>query len=143
MAFNPLTGIKFGDLQKNVVVAITSATEGLVTYNAETKVYTINTAVAGVYTLVYTLTDNLGNELVQERKLTITDGTETGTFVILNGDFSTDQLTAMAQPATTGWGWHGNGSFNTIIQDGVAKIDVLDTWNLYATATNSTCKTAS
>ncbi|MFA5007218.1 MAG: immunoglobulin-like domain-containing protein [Candidatus Izemoplasmatales bacterium] len=129
--FNPLTGIKYGDLQKNVSIAVSSATEGLVTYNAETKVYAVNTATAGTYVLVYTLVDSFGNELVQERTLVVTDGSETGTFGILNGDFAVDQLTPMAQPATTGWGWHGNGSFLVSITEGVAKLDVYDDWNLF------------
>jgi hypothetical protein len=130
-AFNPLTGIKFGDLQKNISIVVSSATEGLVLYNETTKVYSLNTTVAGTYTLVYTLTDPMGNELVQERTVVITDGTEAGTWTILNGDFAVDQLTAIAQPATTGWGWHGSGQFNTVIQNGVAKIDMFDPWNLF------------
>lgn len=127
--FNPLTGIKFGDMQKFPTLVITSDTEGLVINNAGT--YTINTAVPGQYVLTYTITDSHGNESVFLRDLFITEGTQTGTFTILNGDFAVDQLTATPQPATTGWGWHGNGQFNAVIQDGVAKIDVFDNWNLF------------
>ena len=129
--FDPHAGIKFGDLQKNPNLTISSETAGLVTYNETTKKYEVNTAVAGQYVLTYTLTDSLGNESIYVRDLFITDGPETGTFQVVNGDFEVEQLTAMAQPATTGWGWHGSGVFNIEIRNGVAKIDVLDHWNLF------------
>mgnify|MGYP000997871092 FL=1 len=118
-AFNPLTGIKFGDMQKLPMLVITSDTEGLVTNNAGT--YTINTAVAGQYVLIYTITDSLGNESVFQRDLFITEGPQATAFELVNADFETEQLTATPQPATTGWGWHGSGQFVASIQDGVAK----------------------
>ncbi len=129
--FNPLTGIKYGDAAKSPTVVITSETVGLVTYDAGTKTYTIDTSVAGQYVLTYTVTDIHGNETVLNRKLTVTDGSETSDFTILNGDFAVHQSTPYAEPAVDGWGWKGNGSFNTEIKDGVAIIDVYDTWTLY------------
>jgi hypothetical protein len=70
--FNPLTGVKYGDLSRLPQLVITSATEGLVTYDPVTKLYTINTATVGEYVLIYTLTDQQGNVTVFERPLSVT-----------------------------------------------------------------------
>jgi hypothetical protein len=69
--FDPMAGIKVGDSSKSPVVVITSTTVGLVTYNSETGVYSVDTTVAGTYTLTYTVTDMFGNETVYDRTLTI------------------------------------------------------------------------
>ena len=126
--FDPLSGIKVGDSAKVPNVAISSATAGLVTYDAGTGLYTIDTSVAGTYTLTYTVTDMYGNETVYDRTLVVTDGTEQSSLQVVNGDFTTDQATPYAQPAEAGWGWHGSGSFLTYIENGMATIDVYNTW---------------
>ncbi|XFA99023.1 immunoglobulin-like domain-containing protein [Candidatus Izemoplasma sp. B36] len=130
-AFNPLTGVKVGDNAKLPEVAISSTTVGLVTYDAINDEYTIDTSVAGTYTLTYTVTDIYGNETVYDRTLVITDGTETSDFAVINGDFEIVQETPYSQPAEDGWGWHGSGSFLTYIKEGLATIDVFDTWRLF------------
>lgn len=46
---------------------------------------------------------------------------------LINGDFSTEQVNPIPQPATTGWGWHGDGTFTVDIPggpDGKATINV-------------------
>ena len=125
--FNPLSGVKVGDQAKLPTVVITSATVGLVTYDALTGLYTVDTSVAGSYVLTYTVTDIYGNETVLERALVVTDGTEVSDFVVTNGDFEADQ----EAPDTLAWGWHGSGSFITTIEGGVATIDVFDTYRLF------------
>ncbi|MBI9009944.1 MAG: DUF5011 domain-containing protein [Tenericutes bacterium] len=129
--FDPMSGVKVGDNAKLPEVTISSLTAGLVTMDALTGLYTVDTTTAGTYVLTYTVTDIYGNETVYDRNLVIYDGTETPTFTVTNGDFETEQLTAYAQPAVLGWGWHGSGSFFTEIRNGVATIDVYDTWNVY------------
>ncbi|MDD3712331.1 MAG: DUF5011 domain-containing protein [Candidatus Izemoplasmatales bacterium] len=129
--FNPLTGVRYGDNTKLPAVTITSVTEGLVTYDALTGLYTINTTVAGSYVLTYTVTDMFGNELIYNRNFVVTDGSESSSLAVINGDFTTDQLVAMPQPAETGWGWHGSGVFTTVIEGGVATIDVFNTWEVF------------
>jgi hypothetical protein len=69
--FNPLTGVKYGDFTKVPTLVISNETAGLVTLNE--GVYTIDTSVVGTYTLVYTVTDWLGNEAIFNRTLTITE----------------------------------------------------------------------
>lgn len=78
----------------------------------------------GEYTLVYKLKDASGNETTLERVITVVQGLVPSTLVIVNGDFEEEQLTALPQPASTGWGWHGAGNFTALIKDGVAKIEV-------------------
>ncbi|PKK94832.1 MAG: hypothetical protein CVV60_04460, partial [Tenericutes bacterium HGW-Tenericutes-5] len=70
-AFNPMTGVLVGDSSKLPTVVISSETVGLVTFNSETGLYTINTTVVGTYTLTYTVTDMYGNETVYNRTLVI------------------------------------------------------------------------
>ena len=71
VVFNPLTGIMVGDSAKNPSVVITSATAGLVTYDAGTNTYTVDTSVVGEYVLIYTVTDIYGNETVYNRNLSV------------------------------------------------------------------------
>jgi hypothetical protein len=129
--FDPMSGVRVGDSSKLPTVVISSATEGLVTYDALTGLYTVDTTTAGTYTLTYTVTDAFGNETVLDRTLVVYDGTEASSLAVVNGDFSVDQTTPYAQPAVDGWGWHGSGSFITSILEGVAKIDVFNTWHLF------------
>jgi hypothetical protein len=72
-----------------------------------------------------------GNETVHNRTLVITDGTETSSLNVVNGDFEIEQLTPYSQPAVDGWGWHGSGNFLTYIENGMVHIDVYDTWRLF------------
>ena len=86
----------------------------------------------GTYQVVYELTDRSGNTFEAVREVTVVPGEGLpSTFVVVNGDFEIDQLTPYGQPATQGWGWHGSGSFDTFIQDGVANIVVFDTWTQF------------
>ena len=115
--FNPLQGITIRDnLDK------------LLTVNDIVVTGSVNTAVLGEYTLTYTIQDASGNEAVYTRKVEVIEGTEMlqNTFTLVNGDFSIDQPTATPQPATTGWGWHGGGTFTVTIAEGIAKIDVIN-----------------
>ncbi|PKK92675.1 MAG: hypothetical protein CVV61_08515, partial [Tenericutes bacterium HGW-Tenericutes-6] len=127
-SFNPLNGVRYGDSSKLPYLTITSTTPGLVTYSSETGLYTVDTTVAGTYVLTYTVTDMYGNETVYDRTLVVTDGTESSSLQVINGDFTVDQTVPLPQPAETGWGWHGSGSFITTILEGIAKIDVFNTW---------------
>ena len=129
--FNPMAGVRVGDSTKLPTVVISSVTPGLVTYDEITKAYVVDTTVAGTYILTYTLTDMYGNETIYERTLVVTDGTEASSLVVVNGDFTVEQLVPYAQPAVDGWGWHGSGSFLTYIQDGMATIDVFNTINVF------------
>ncbi len=94
---------------------------------------TVDTAVPGDYTLIYSLTDRQGNVTEKQVTIIVTEagGELPNSFVLVNSDFEIEQLTPLAQPATTGWGWHGSGQFTTEIKDGVVTIDVFDTWNMF------------
>ncbi len=120
--FEPLLGVKVFDLIDKSLTPEDIVITG-----------TVDTAVPGDYTLVYTLTDRQGNVTEKEIQVIVTEegGGLPNTFVLVNSDFETEQLTPTAQPATTGWGWHGSGQFNTEIKDGMAKIDVFETWNMF------------
>ena len=111
--FDPLAGITVSD---NMDVDLT--VDDIVITG------TVDSATPGEYVLTYTLEDASGNEAVVTRTITVADGLAPSTFVVLNGDFETEQLTPYPQPAEAGWGWHGAGVFSIMIQDGVAKIDV-------------------
>ncbi len=78
----------------------------------------------GVYELTYTLTDSSGNSTSITRRVVVSGELIPSTIVLVNGDFEEDQLVAVGQPATTGWGWHGAGNFTITIQDGVAKFEI-------------------
>lgn len=86
----------------------------------------VNVAVVGEYEITYEVTDKAGNKTKHVRKITVTDQLIPSNLVIINGDFATEQLTPLPQPAATGWGWHGGGVFNAQIKDGIVSIDVLN-----------------
>ena len=113
--FNPLTGITVSD-NMDIHLSI----EDLVITG------TVDITKPGEYVLTYTLTDASGNQTVVTRTITVLSGLAPSTWLVVNGDFSTDQLAPLPQPAETGWGWHGNGIFSAIIEKGVAKIDIRD-----------------
>ena len=100
--FNPVQGVTIRD---NVDKTLTN--DNIVVTG------TVNTAVVGEYTLTYKIKDAANNEATYTRKVMVIDSAEmlSNTFVLVNNDFAIDQLTPMAQPATTGWGWHGAGTF--------------------------------
>ncbi len=116
-AFNPLQGVTIRDnYDKNLTndnIVVTGS---------------VNTAVAGEYTLTYSIKDAANNESTYTRKVEVIESAEmlSNTFVLVNNDFAIDQLTPMAQPATTGWGWHGAGTFTIAIQNGIATINVVN-----------------
>jgi hypothetical protein len=92
----------------------------------------VDIVIPGDYHLVYTLTDRQGN--VFEKEVTVTVYESEGyvlptNFVIFNSDFEEDQTASAA--AGTGWGWHGSGQWNIEIVDGVAVIDVFETWTRF------------
>ncbi|MDF2698928.1 MAG: hypothetical protein K0Q49_484 [Haloplasmataceae bacterium] len=63
---------------------------------------TVNTAVAGTYTLTYTLADSAGNDTSVTRVVTVKEFEYFDTTSIKNGDFS--------EPFTTAWSeWHNGG----------------------------------
>lgn len=113
--FNPVQGVTIRD---NVDKTLTN--DNIVVTG------TVNTAVVGEYTLTYKIKDAANNEATYTRKVMVIDSANmlSNTFVLVNNDFAIDQLTPMAQPATTGWGWHGAGTFTIAIQNGIATINV-------------------
>ncbi|MDP3129796.1 MAG: DUF5011 domain-containing protein, partial [Bacillota bacterium] len=120
--FDPFLGITVTDNKDGGLTLSDIVLTGLDTFDAATP---------GVYSITYTITDNSGNETVVVRTVTVVVGVGEPSWLVENGDFTKDQLVPYPQPATTGWGWHGNSQFNIAIQNGVAKIDVYDTWNLF------------
>ncbi|MDZ4196545.1 MAG: carbohydrate binding domain-containing protein, partial [Candidatus Izemoplasmatales bacterium] len=132
--FDPHAGIKVGDAAKLPQLVISSATEGLVSFNATTKKYEVSTVQAGTFILVYTVTDIHGNSTVHERKLVITDGTEASSLLVPNSNFDIDfpKAAAKQNPPATEWGWHSSteGQFYTEIKDGQAIIEVGNTGNV-------------
>ena len=80
----------------------------------------------GNYTQTYSITDASGNVATYERSIKVValDQIPTSEVVIANADFSVDQSNPMPQPAETGWGWHGAGTFTAKIEDGMATINV-------------------
>lgn len=113
--FNPLQGVTIRD---NV--------DKLLTLDDIEVTGTVNTAVIGEYTLTYTIEDAAGNEAVYERVIFVIDEADMldNTFVVINGDFEEDQLAPLPQPAQTGWGWHGTGTFTIAIEEGIATVNV-------------------
>ncbi|MBU1143176.1 MAG: DUF5011 domain-containing protein [Firmicutes bacterium] len=112
-AFDPLTGITVSDNQDVDLTVDDIVITG-----------TVDNTTAGEYVLTYTLEDASGNEVVVTRTITVLDGLVPSTWLVVNGDMEIEQLTPYAQPAELGWGWHGAGTFNAQIKDGVAKIDI-------------------
>ena len=113
--FDPLDGVTVSDNQDITLTPADIVITG-----------TVNVNEIGEYILTYTLSDESGNEVIVTRTITVVSGLVPSTWLILNGDFEEEQLTAMPQPAETGWGWHGAGVFTAQIKDGVAKIDIKD-----------------
>jgi|GEM_PF-972694 len=88
---------------------------------------TVDVTKPGTYTLVYSVSDKTGNTTEVTRVITVTSDLIPSNLVIINGDFSEAQEAAIPQPATTGWGWHGAGTFSVSIpggSDGCATIDI-------------------
>ena len=112
-AFDPLQGVTITD---NMDINLT------VNDIVVTGVVDINTI--GEYVLTYTLTDAAYNETVMTRTITVVSGIAPSSWLVVNGDFETEQLAPLPQPAETGWGWHGAGAFTASIQGGMAVIDV-------------------
>lgn len=112
-AFDPLQGVTVSD---NMDVDIT-VDDIIITG-------TVDSNTPGTYVLTYTLSDASYNETVLTRTITVIDGIVPSTWLVVNGDFETEQLTPMPQPAETGWGWHGAGSFTASISGGMAMINV-------------------
>ncbi len=112
-AFDPLFGITVSDNM-----------DATLTVNDIVITGSVNIMVPGDYILTYTLTDASGNVRTVTRTITVNEGFAPSTFVVVNGDFSVDQLTPYAQPAVDGWGWHGAASFDARIQNGMAIINV-------------------
>lgn len=113
--FNPLQGVTIRDnVDKTLMLSNIEVTGS------------VNTAVVGVYTLTYKIKDAANNEAIYTRSIEVVDNSAMpeNTFVLANNDFAIEQLTPMAQPATTGWGWHGAGTFTIAIQNGIATINV-------------------
>ncbi|MBU1141876.1 MAG: DUF5011 domain-containing protein, partial [Firmicutes bacterium] len=94
-AFDPLQGVTVSD---NMDVNLT--VDDIVVTG------TVDSNTPGEYILTYTLTDASYNEKVMTRTITVIDGIVPSTWLVVNGDFETEQLTALPQPAETGWGWH-------------------------------------
>ncbi|PKK96453.1 MAG: hypothetical protein CVV58_06280, partial [Tenericutes bacterium HGW-Tenericutes-3] len=111
--FNPLTGITVSD---NMDVNI----------NVDNIVVTgtVDNNTPGEYILTYTLSDASYNQTVVTRTITVINGVVPSTWLVVNGDFAEDQATPLAQPAETGWGWHGAATFTASISGGIATIDV-------------------
>ncbi|MFH0993814.1 MAG: immunoglobulin-like domain-containing protein, partial [bacterium] len=126
--YNALTGVKYGDAAKKPIIVVTSA-NATVVFDPATGLYNVDISVVGVYTLTYTVTDIYGNVTVYNRTVTVIDPAAPSSLAIINGDFAIDQ--AVPAAAGAGWGWHGSGSFDISIAEGVAKIDIYDTWTLY------------
>ncbi|MDD3122738.1 MAG: DUF5011 domain-containing protein, partial [Candidatus Izemoplasmatales bacterium] len=112
-SFDPLLGVSVWDQIDNTLLISHIKVTG-----------SVDTAIAGDYTLTYTLRDSSGNIGTFTRVVTVTDTLLPASFTLTNGDFSTDQSTPYAQPATAGWGWHGAGTFTVDISGGVAAINV-------------------
>ena len=92
---------------------------------------TVDTDVPGDYDLIYTLTDKSGNSTSITRHVIVTpsSGGLPTTFVLYNGDFEVDQTAPAA--AGEGWGWHGTGQWNVVIEDGVARIEMYETVSVF------------
>jgi len=90
---------------------------------AITGLDTLDTSVAGEYTLTYSITDASGNTATETRIVTVAEGIAPTTFTVVNGDFSRDQLVSVT---TNGWLWKisGSGAFTAKIQNGIAEINV-------------------
>ena len=114
-AFDPLDGITVSDNRD-----LTLTKEDIVITG------TLDITVAGEYTLTYTLEDAAGNVVTIDRVITVLAGLVPSTLVLVNGDFETEQLAALPQPAETGWGWHGAGTFTAKIENGMAIINVVN-----------------
>ncbi len=82
---------------------------------------TVDTATVGTYSLTYEITDATGHTATYTRSIEVKAAVDMpeSTFFVLNGDMSTDQLDPIPQPAETGWGWHGTGTFTVAIQNGI------------------------
>jgi hypothetical protein len=88
---------------------------------------TVDVNTPGDYVITYTLEDASGNETVVTRTITVVSGLVPSTWLVINGDFATEQLAPVAEPADTGWGWKphaSGGSFTAQIKDGIAMIDI-------------------
>ncbi len=113
--FNPLTGVTAYDLNDGDV---TAKIEVVITNADDEEVTTIDTDVAGVYTLEYKVTDEAGNTATETITVTIEEMQFSDENLIVNGEF-TNEL-------GTDWGTHtdGGGAFNAVVTDGKLVLDV-------------------
>ncbi len=123
-------GVEFDKTADVVVFDLETAFKSEdVTYTGELDILT-----PGDYTLIYEFEDKAGHTVTKERKVTVLDGILPSRIDLINGDFSIAQEKAIPRPATTGWGWHGDGTFTVSIpggKDGVATIDVTNPGNVF------------
>lgn len=119
-AFDPAAGVTAldvtdGDVTADIAIEIKDA--------SDTVVDPLDTNVAGVYTITYTVEDSLGNETVETRTLTVVALTTTDTGKILNGDFAGADLT----PWTTyGQDFNGVADYSATLVDGAVDVNIVN-----------------
>ena len=113
--FDPLAGITVSD---NIDITLT--VDDIVITG------TVDNTTAGDYVLIYTLNDASSNETVVTITITVVAGLAPSSWLVANGDFETEQLASLPEPAETGWGWKtsGSGAFTASISGGIATINV-------------------
>ncbi|MBU0997732.1 MAG: carbohydrate binding domain-containing protein [Firmicutes bacterium] len=117
-----MTGISMFDIyDKELTVADIAITGAQVIDTL--GVYTLDTTVAGVYDVTYTLTDQSGNETVIVRTITVQDAAPVNTFVIPNSDFAVDQAVTGIDGEWT-WKTSTGGAFTLAIVNGQVEVDV-------------------
>jgi len=108
-----MTGVSASDVAEGAVDAAEISVE--IKDSSDAVVTTLDTSVAGTYTLTYTVEDSKGNETIESMTLTIQAFTFTATDLIVNGDFSGETLA----PFTNFVGGGATATFNLV--DGAAE----------------------
>jgi len=121
-ALNLMTGISMFDIYDKTLAVTDIAVTGAQVINTA-GVYTLDTTVAGVYDVTYTLTDKSGNVTVIVRTITVIDAAPANTFVIPNGDFTVDQPVSGVDGDWT-WKTGTGGAFSLAIVNGQVEVDV-------------------
>jgi len=113
--FDPMLGVTVWDQLDTTLLASHIKVTG-----------TVDTSVAGDYSLTYTVRDASGNVGTFVRVITVSETLLPQAFTLTNGDFETPQTVPYPEPAMAGWGWkiNGTGAFTVNIADGVAAINV-------------------